>query len=90
MFINETLRDYCRDAGIVFTRCRPWRKNDQTFVEQKNGSVVRRIVGYRRLEGLDAAAAVSRLYAMTRLYVNYEQPSLLHSLPSLGKAGRTV
>ena len=75
VFINETLRDYCRDSGIVFTRCRPWRKNDQAFVEQKNGSVVRRIVGYRRLEGLDAAAALSRLYATTRLYVNLFQPS---------------
>ena len=75
VFINETLRDYCRDAGIVFTRCRPWRRNDQAFVEQKNGSVVRRIVGYRRLEGLDAAAALSRLYATTRLYVNFFQPS---------------
>ena len=75
MFINETLRDYCRDAGIVFTRCRPWRKNDQAFVERKNGAVVRRIVGYRRLEGLEAAAALSRLYATTRLYVNFFQPS---------------
>ena len=75
VFINETLRDYCRDAGIVFTRCRPWRKNDQAFVEQKNGVVVRRIVGYRRLEGLEAAAALSRLYATTRLYVNFFQPS---------------
>ena len=75
VFINQTLRDYCRDAGIVFTRCRPWRKNDQTFVEQKNGAVVRRIVGYRRLEGLEAAAALSRLYATTRLYVNFFQPS---------------
>ena len=75
VFINETLRDYCRDAGIVFTRCRPWRKNDQAFVEQKNGAVVRRIVGYRRLEGLEAATALSRLYATTRLYVNFFQPS---------------
>ena len=75
VFVNETLRDYCRDAGIVFTRCRPWRKNDQAFVEQKNGVVVRRIVGYRRLEGLEAAAALSRLYATTRLYVNFFQPS---------------
>ena len=83
VFINETLRDYCRDAGIVFTRCRPWRKNDQAFVEQKNGVVVRRIVGYRRLEGLEAAAALSRLYATTRLYVNFFQPSfkLLLSVP---------
>ena len=48
VFINETPRDHCRDAGTVFTRRRPWRKNDQAFVEQKNGAVVRRIVGYRR------------------------------------------
>ena len=60
VFVNETVRDYCRDSGIVFTRCRPWRKNDQAFVEQKNGAIVRRIVGYRRLEGLEAAAAVSK------------------------------
>ena len=38
VFVNETVRDYCRDSGIVFTRCRPWRKNDQAFVEQKNGA----------------------------------------------------
>ena len=75
-FINLALRDYCRAAGIVFTRCRPWRKNDQAFVEQKNGAVVRGIVGYRRPKGLEAAAALSRLYATTRLYVNFFQQSL--------------
>ena len=74
-FVNATVRDYCRDTGIVFTRSRPWRKNDQAFIEQKNGAVVRRIVGYRRLEGFPAAAALSRLYATTRLFVNYFQPS---------------
>ena len=59
VFMNETVRDYCQAAGIAFTRCRPYRKNDQAFVEQKNGAVVRRIVGYRRLKGW-AAAAVSK------------------------------
>ena len=53
VFINETLKGYCEQANIVFTRCRPYRKNDQAFVEQKNGVVVRRMVGYRRFEGLD-------------------------------------
>lgn len=48
VFLNETVRDYCQEAGIAFTRCRPYRKNDQAFVEQKNGAVVRRIVGYRQ------------------------------------------
>ena len=75
VFVNETVRDYCGDAGILFTRCRPYRKNDQAFVEQKNGAVVRRLVGHRRLEGLAAAAALSRLYASARLFVNFYQPS---------------
>lgn len=35
-FMNETVRDYCAAAGVEFTRCRPYRKNDQAFVEQKN------------------------------------------------------
>ncbi len=75
VFLNETVRDYCRDGGIEFTRCRPYRKNDQAFVEQKNGAVVRRIVGYRRLEGLEAAAALAQLYSTVRLFVNFFQPS---------------
>jgi len=75
VFMNETVRDYCQDAGIEFTRCRPYRKNDQAFVEQKNGAVVRRIAGYRRLEGLTAAAALARLYRAARLFVNFFQPS---------------
>lgn len=75
VFMNDTVRDYCQAAGIAFTRCRPYRKNDQAWVEQKNGAVVRRIVGYRRFEGLEAAAALARLYATTRQFVNFFQPS---------------
>ena len=74
-FQNETVKTYCEEAGLVFTRCRPYRKNDQAWVEQKNGAVVRRAVGYRRYEGLDAAAALARLYASLRLFVNFFQPS---------------
>lgn len=75
VFLNETVRDYCQAAGIAFTRCRPYRKNDQAWVEQKNGAVLRRAVGYRRFEGLEAAAALARLYRSLRLFVNYFQPS---------------
>jgi hypothetical protein len=74
-FLNETVRDYCAAAGVMFTRCRPYRKNDQAWVEQKNGAVVRRIVGYRRLEGLEAAAVLADLYRSVRLFVNFFQPS---------------
>jgi hypothetical protein len=75
VFINETVRDYCAATGVTFTRCRPYRKNDQAWVEQKNGSVVRRLVGYRRFEGLEAARALAELYASSRLFVNFFQPS---------------
>ncbi|WP_424137743.1 ISNCY family transposase [Roseomonas chloroacetimidivorans] len=75
VFMNETVRDYCAAAGVEFTRCRPYRKNDQAWVEQKNGAVVRRIVGYRRYEGLEAAAALAQLYGAVRLFVNFFQPS---------------
>ena len=74
-FMNETVAAYCSEHGIPCTRSRPYHKNDQAWVEQKNGSVVRRLVGYRRLEGLAAAEALSRLYAASRLFVNFFQPS---------------
>jgi hypothetical protein len=74
-FMNETVAAYCRSHEIPCTRSRPYHKNDQAWVEQKNGSVVRRLVGYRRMEGLAAAAAPSRLYAASRLFVNFFQPS---------------
>jgi hypothetical protein len=75
VLMNETVKNYCAEGGLVFTRCRPYRKNDQAWVEQKNGAVVRQAVGYRRNEGLEAAAALARLYAALRLFVNFFQPS---------------
>ena len=74
-FMNEAVVAYCNRHEIEITRSRPYRKNDQAWVEQKNGSVVRRLVGYRRLEGLIAAAALARLYAASRMFVNFFQPS---------------
>ena len=38
--MNETVRDYCAGAGVEFTRTRPYRKNDQVWVEQKNGALI--------------------------------------------------
>jgi hypothetical protein len=74
-FVNESLIQYCLSHGIELTRSRPWRKNDQAWIEQKNGSVVRRLLGYRRFQGLGAAQAITRLYSASRLFVNFFQPS---------------
>lgn len=74
-FINETLIQYCLKNGIELTRSRPYRKNDQAWIEQKNGAIVRKLVGYRRLEGIATAQALGRLYGASRLFVNFFQPS---------------
>jgi hypothetical protein len=60
-FVNDVLLTFAQEHGLEFTRSRPYRKNDQAWVEQKNGAVVRRLVGYGRLEGIVACEALSRL-----------------------------
>lgn len=74
-FVNESLIQYCLSHGIELTRSRPWRKNDQAWIEQKNGAVVRKLLGYRRFQGIAAAQTITRLYGASRLFVNFFQPS---------------
>jgi hypothetical protein len=74
-FINETVVEYCNGQKIELTRSRAYKKNDQAWIEQKNGSVVRRLVGYGRLEGAAAAEALGALHDAARLYVNFFLPS---------------
>ncbi len=76
VFINETLIDYCSTHRLTFTRSRPYRKNDQAWIEQKNGAVVRRFVGYDRFNGVVAGQCLGRLFEVVRLYVNHFQPSM--------------
>jgi hypothetical protein len=74
-FVNNNLIEYCLGRGIELSRSRPYRKNDQAWIEQKNGAVVRKLLGYRRFEGLAAARSITRLYGASRLFVNFFQPS---------------
>jgi hypothetical protein len=74
-FLNHALLRYCRAEGITFTRSRPYRKNDTCHVEQKNWSVVRRLVGYSRFEW-PALAALGAVYRLADDYVNFFQPVL--------------
>jgi IS30 family transposase len=75
-FINDTLLRYCQSEQITFTRSRPYHKNDQAHVEQKNWSVVRHTVGYDRLETPQELALLGSIYAGLRLYINFFQPVL--------------
>jgi hypothetical protein len=72
-FLNRLLLDYCAGQGITFTRSRPYLKNDTCHIEQKNWAVVRRFVGYDRLE-LPALAALERIHDLARDYVNFLHP----------------
>ena len=74
MFINDTLTEYCADRRIEFTRSRAYRKNDQAWVEQKNGAVIRRFLGHERYSVQVAGQTIAHLHGVMRLYVNYFQP----------------
>lgn len=75
-FLNNEVIAYCERKEITFTRGRAYKKNDQCFVEQKNGNVVRQFVGYDRFEGLHAYRQLLELYRGLRLYINFFQPSM--------------
>src|SRR6478735_11621956 len=74
-FMNDIVVPWCRAQKIEVTRSRAYKKNDQAFVEQKNGAVVRRLVGYGRFDGVETTRVLERLYAASRLHTNFFQPS---------------
>ena len=73
-FINQSLYDYCRRNGITFTRSRSYKKNDSCHVEQKNWSVIRRVIGYDRFSSKEAFKVLEHVYTLLRLYINFFQP----------------
>ncbi len=75
-FINNNLRRYCECNEITFTRSRPYRKNDNCYVEQKNYSVVRKAVGYMRHDTEEELVLLNELYIALRLYTNFFQPTM--------------
>jgi hypothetical protein len=74
-FINDQLYRYCKREHITFTRGRSGRKNDNAYVEQKNWSVVRRLIGYGRYDSPPQVKLLNQLDAVYRLYVNFFLPS---------------
>jgi hypothetical protein len=75
-FINQCFYNYCRDEKITFTRSRSYKKNDSCHVEQKNGNVVRRLVGYERYASKASFECLGRVYDLVRLYINFFQPTM--------------
>jgi Integrase core domain. len=75
-FVNNELLRYCQRERITFTRARPYRKNDNCYVEQKNYSVVRQMVGYQRFDTTAELMVLKQLYSTLRLYTNFFQPTM--------------
>ena len=75
-FINQNLYIWCQREGITFTRSRSYKKNDNCHVEQKNGALVRRVIGYQRYDSKEALEMLNRIYSLLRLYTNFFQPSM--------------
>jgi hypothetical protein len=87
-FINEMVMAYCEQEHLTFTRGRPQVKNDQCFVEQKNRTIVRQVVGYDRFVGEQAYRQLRELYRALRLSVSCFQPSM--KLLSKQRDGRNI
>src|SRR5262249_16387678 len=63
-FVNAALLGWCQRQGVRFTRGRPYRKNDPAWFEQRNGLLVRRLIGYDRYSSRAACTTLQRLYAL--------------------------
>jgi hypothetical protein len=74
-FLNAAVLDYCRSQGIPVSRGRPYRKNDQAWVEARNWLAVRRIIGRDRYATHAAYVVLTRLYGLLRRQLNYLRPT---------------
>lgn len=75
-FINRELYEYCKTKSIIFTRSRPYKKNDNAHIEQKNYTTVRQVLGYQRFDTEEVFLLIKKLYrGPLRLYINFFQSS---------------
>ena len=74
--VNDLLWNWCREARIEMSRSRPYKKNDNAWIEQKNWTHVRKVVGYRRYDRLSELRLLNQIYAVLRLYKNFCLPTI--------------
>ncbi len=74
--VNDLLWDWCRERKIKLSRSRPYKKNDNAWVEQKNWTHVRKVVGYRRFDNTTELRLLNEIYGVLRLYKNFFLPTI--------------
>jgi transposase InsO family protein len=87
-FINRGLIDWCKRHDVHFSRGRPYKKNDQAWVEQRNWQCVRRLVGYGRFSTKPAYELLLELYPLLDLQMNFFRP--LRKLTGKARQGAKV
>lgn len=70
-FINRLLKGWCDERSVELTRSEPGKKNDNMCVEERNGHVVRRYLGYVRYDNQETVAVINELYDVLALYLNH-------------------
>ena len=76
-FINWHLKGWCEQKQIQLTRGRPYKKDDNAHIEQKNWTHVRKLLGWDRYDTHEAVAAINDLYGHElRLWMNLYLPSV--------------
>jgi hypothetical protein len=74
--LNDLLWDWTQEEKIRLSRSRPYKKNDNAWVEQKNWTHVRKVVGYRRFDTTGELRLLNEIYGVMRLYKNYFLPAM--------------
>lgn len=70
-FVNWHMKSWCDMNDIKMTRSRPNHKNDNMHVEERNGHIVRKYIGYMRLDCPEAVDALNDVYAVLCPYLNH-------------------
>jgi hypothetical protein len=87
-FINDEMYRYCKKENLLFTRGRPYKKNDGCYIEQKNWSIVRQTTGYGRFETQRECDLLNEIYDRLRLLTNFFMPS--QKLIAKGRDGARI
>lgn len=73
-FINKFVYGWCKSEKVDYSRSRPNHKNDNMYVEERNGHAVRKFIGYTRFDCPDVVAIINKLYIVLELYLNHFIP----------------
>ena len=91
-FINKVGVKWCEQETVELTRSRPYKKNDNCYIEQRNLVVVRKYIGFGRYDCEESVTCLNELYETLRLYLNFFQTTfkLVGKKKAINKIGQEI